>query len=169
MSQVVNAIELALPGITDGPDRRNPPSWIDPVERETEIWLGGILLTHIEVTSEWDDDDSGVGRLIINVFTDAGVIAQGSLKVERETGRGRFTGWKIVRQGTITSLEWKDYRRPYGVLSQVTATFKDLADPVLIPGDIDNSVDANKLTEIFRSFRDSWIDTGLSESAAASD
>lgn len=166
---IIEAIENAVPGITDGVNRLQAASWVDPLKHETEIWLGGFNITHVEVTPVWNTDGGDVGRLIINALSDEGIIAQASLTVDRESGRGTFGGWKIVRQRTITALEWKEHRRPYGQVPQVIATFEHLADPVLIPGEADSPIELERVTEIFRSLRDSWIDTGHSESAAAND
>lgn len=165
-AQILEAIELAVPGVTDS-IKYQPPSWIAPLERETDVWLGGIDISLVEVTPEWNQDDLGVGRLIVNVFTTEGVVAQATITVERENGQGTFHGWKIVRLKTITSLAWQEHSIGSRKVPQVTATFQHLSDPVLIPGEIDHNIAPEKVTEIFRILRDSWIDTGISESAAA--
>lgn len=166
-TQIIQAIENAVPRIIRGVSRHQPPSWIETLERQTEVWLGGIEVRHIEVAPEWSAEDNELERLVVNVITNEGVIAQGSISVEDERGEGTFDGWKIVRTGRITGLDWKEREHSGRTVPQLIATFKNLPHPVVIPAEIDRPIDVETLTEIFHSLRNPWIDSGASEAAAA--
>jgi hypothetical protein len=164
-SLILEAIETAVPGITQS-TRYQSPTWMAPLEQATDVWLGGMNIRHVEVTPEWNSE-SNIGRLIVNALTDEGLIAQTSITVGRETTQGTFSGWKIVRLRTITTLTWEEHNLGARKAPQVTATFEHLTEPVRIPGEIERTVDIEVVTEIFRTLRASWIDSGSSESAHA--
>jgi hypothetical protein len=163
-AQILEAIEIAVPGITHAV-RFQPPTWIEPLEHETAVWLGGINITHVEVTAEWNEDNSGLGRVIVNALTDESLVAQATITVDRESQQGTFHGWKIVRLKTITSLAWQEHTLGGRKYPQVTATFEHLEHPVLIPGEVVYDANTEKVTELFRLLREPWIDSGLSERA----
>lgn len=165
---ILQAIDKAVPGLTEGDRRVERPTWVGNMLEATEVWLGGFAISDVEVAVVRRDENFDLEKLIVSVLTRDGVAAQAIITIDqdREDGWGQFAGWKIVRLGRISSLAWSRHKAGPDYVNQLTATFRGLTEPIVIPAEISYGANPDRFTEAFRILRDAWIDSGAADRIA---
>jgi hypothetical protein len=164
IERIIEAIERAVPGVTEGTRFSGPPDWLKRMSDQTDVWLGGLALSDVEVAAVRRDGNGELEQLVVTVLTDDDLAAQTIITIEPdgEDGRGRFDGWAIVRLSAITGLDWARRNAGPRTMDQLTATFAGFSEPVVIPAELDYDADPARFTKIFRLLRGPWIEAGAS-------